>query len=93
MRRCGSSNRTFAATAKLNENEFTQRGPSCRSPFALQLPVSVSKETSLSRQTLIRIRDKPAVAAQVLERWGDVIVGVLIPIGGFLFIAQLRLRY
>ncbi|MGB5864417.1 MAG: hypothetical protein WBG95_08950 [Sulfitobacter sp.] len=47
----------------------------------------------MSRQTLIRIRDKPTVAAPVLQRWGDVIVGVLVPIGGFLFIVQLRLRY
>jgi hypothetical protein len=31
---------------------------------------AVSKETGLSRQTLIRIRDKPAIAAAVLERWG-----------------------
>jgi putative DNA-invertase from lambdoid prophage Rac len=33
-------------------------------------PSAVSKETGLSRQTLIRIRDKPEVAAAVLDRWG-----------------------
>lgn len=70
-----------------------QRGPSYPLPFALQLLVSISKEASLSRQTLICIHDKPAVAAAVLERWEDVIVGVMVPIGRFIFIVQPRLRY
>jgi putative DNA-invertase from lambdoid prophage Rac len=33
-------------------------------------PSAVSKETGLSRQTLIRLRDKPEVAEAVLTRWG-----------------------
>jgi hypothetical protein len=33
-------------------------------------PSSVAKETVLSRQTLIRIRDKPEDASAVLEKWG-----------------------
>jgi len=33
-------------------------------------PSTVSKETGLSRQTLIRIRDDPAAASAVLYRWG-----------------------
>ncbi|NSX56550.1 hypothetical protein [Parasulfitobacter algicola] len=33
-------------------------------------PSAVSKQTGLSRQTLIRIRDEPAAAAAAMERWG-----------------------
>ena len=33
-------------------------------------PSAVSQETGLSRQTLIRIRDEPAIAAAALNRWG-----------------------
>lgn len=33
-------------------------------------PSMVSKETGLSRQTLIRIRDEPETAAAAMERWG-----------------------
>ncbi len=33
-------------------------------------PSAVSKQTGLSRQTLIRIRDEPEIAAAAMERWG-----------------------
>ena len=33
-------------------------------------PSAVSKETGLSRQTLIRIRDNPEAASAAMHRWG-----------------------
>lgn len=65
--------------AKKKGNRFRGRKPSYdRQAFdqAMDLlslgngPSAVSKETGLSRQTLIRIRDKPEDAAAVLARWG-----------------------
>lgn len=65
--------------AKEKGDRFRGRKPSYdRKTFDLAVnllnlgngPSAVSKETGLSRQTLIRIRDKPEVAAAVLDRWG-----------------------
>jgi DNA invertase Pin-like site-specific DNA recombinase len=65
--------------AKERGDRFRGRKPSYdRTTFDLAMnllnlgngPSAVSKETGLSRQTLIRIRDKPEDAAAVLERWG-----------------------
>ncbi len=65
--------------AKEKGDRFRGRKPSYdRATFDLAVnllnlgngPSAVSKETGLSRQTLIRIRDKPEDAAAVLTRWG-----------------------
>lgn len=65
--------------AKEKGDRFRGRKPSYdRKTFDLAVnllnlgngPSAVSKETGLSRQTLIRIRDQPEVAAAVLARWG-----------------------
>lgn len=65
--------------AKQKGDRFRGRKPSYdRKTFELALsllglgngPSAVSKQTGLSRQTLIRIRDEPAVASAAMERWG-----------------------
>lgn len=65
--------------AKEKGDRFRGRKPSYdRATFELALsllglgngPSAVSKQTGLSRQTLIRIRDEPEVAAAAMERWG-----------------------
>ncbi|WP_420863475.1 recombinase family protein [Algirhabdus cladophorae] len=65
--------------AKAKGDRFRGRKPSYdRATFELALsllglgngPSTVSKQTGLSRQTLIRIRDEPAAATAAMERWG-----------------------
>ncbi|PCJ08522.1 MAG: recombinase [Rhodobacteraceae bacterium] len=65
--------------AKAKGDRFRGRKPSydrktfemARSLFELgNGPSVVSKETGLSRQTLIRIRDEPAATAAAMKRWG-----------------------
>lgn len=65
--------------AKEKGDRFRGRKPSYdRATFELALnllglgngPSVVSKETGLSRQTLIRIRDEPDAAAAAMARWG-----------------------
>lgn len=65
--------------AKAKGDRFRGRKPSYdRETFELAVsllrlgngPSMVSKEMGLSRQTLIRIRDKPEAAAAAMERWG-----------------------
>lgn len=65
--------------AKAKGDRFRGRKPSYdRNTFDLAVsllglgngPSMVSKETGLSRQTLIRIRDEPDAAAAAMERWG-----------------------
>lgn len=65
--------------AKAKGDRFRGRKPSYdRKTFDLAVsllglgngPSMVSKETGLSRQTLIRIRDEPDAAAAAMERWG-----------------------
>lgn len=65
--------------AKAKGDKFRGRKPSYdRNTFdqAVNLlglgngPSAVSKQTGLSRQTLIRIRDDPAAATAAMERWG-----------------------
>jgi DNA invertase Pin-like site-specific DNA recombinase len=64
--------------AKEKGDRFRGRKPSYdRVTFELALnllglgngPSAVSKQTGLSRQTLIRIRDEPAAAAAAMDRW------------------------
>lgn len=67
------------ALAKERGDRFRGRKPSDdRKVFDLAIdmlnsghgPSAVSKETGLSRQTLIRIRDNPNAANAAMERWG-----------------------
>lgn len=67
------------ALAKERGDRFRGRKPSYdRKTFDLAVdmlnnghgPSAVSKETGLSRQTLIRIRDNPNAANAAMERWG-----------------------
>jgi DNA invertase Pin-like site-specific DNA recombinase len=65
--------------AKEKGDRFRGRKPSYdRESFDLAVsllelgngPSAVSKETGLSRQTLIRIRDEPEAASAAMKRWG-----------------------
>lgn len=65
--------------AKKKGDRFRGRKPSYdRKTFELAVhllgvghgPSSVSNETGLSRQTLIRIRDNPEAASAAMQRWG-----------------------
>jgi len=65
--------------AKKQGDRFRGRKPSYdRKTFEVALhllnlgngPSAVSKETGLSRQTLIRIRDNPEAAFAAIQRWG-----------------------
>lgn len=67
------------ALAKERGDRFRGRKPSYdRKTFDLALdmlndgygPSAISKETGLSRQTLIRIRDNPEAASAAMQRWG-----------------------